>query len=151
MMLFDLAIYTPTPVATPPALDTPVSALWTFLPIGFVVTILVETPVLLLGLPQKVTIKQRLLCGLWLNACSYPIVVLVLPMLMADYSRTQYLWVAETFAPVAECLLFWLAFRGRIALNTAEWSISFLTIVVANLASFGVGEVLNFYGWFGLL
>ncbi len=27
----------------------------------------------------------------------------------------------------------------------------FAAIVVANLASFGAGEVLNAYGWFGLL
>src|ERR1043165_2675270 len=137
MLLFDMAISTPAPVPTPMP-DTPISALWIFLPFGFFVTILVETPVLLFGLPQKVSIKQRLLCGVWLSACTYPIVVLVLPMMMADYSRLQYLWVAETFAPIAECLLFWLAFRSRIPLNSVEWAISFLTIVAANLASFGV-------------
>jgi hypothetical protein len=74
-----------------------------------------------------------------------------MPMLMADYPRSQYLLVAETFAPVAECTLFWLAFRGRIIMSAADWSVSFLTIIAANLASFGVGEIFNYYGWFGLL
>jgi hypothetical protein len=27
----------------------------------------------------------------------------------------------------------------------------FLAIIVANLASFGIGELLNLWGWFGLL
>lgn len=152
MFFFDSIVVTPTPAATPlTGYDTPVSALWTFLPIGYILTILVETPVLLFGLPDKVSIKQRLLCGIWLSACTYPVVVLVMPMLFEDWARWQYLLVAEIFAPVAECTLFWLAFRGRLAMSRADWSTTMLTIVVANLASFGVGEILNYYGWFGLL
>lgn len=41
-------------------------------------------------------------------------------------------------------LLFWLAFRGRGTLPSFEWIRSFVAIVVANLASFAVGELLNF-------
>lgn len=152
MFFFDMLVQTPMP--SPSAADvpdTPMSVLWWFLPIGYVVTILVETPILLLCLPTPVSTKRRLLSGVWLSACTYPIVVLVLPMLMADYSRYEYLWVAEVFAPVAECTLFWLAFRGRLAMGKEDWFTAMLTIVVANLASFGVGEILNYYGWFGLL
>src|ERR1044071_5982978 len=90
--------------------------LWLFLPVGYLVTILIETPVLLIGLPPKLSLRQKLLCGLWLTACTYPIVVLVLPTLMMEYfdlSRGVYLGVAETFAPVGECFFFWLAFRGK--------------------------------------
>lgn len=146
MFLFDLTITTPTPEA-----DTPVSALWYFLPFGYLLTILVETPVLLFGLPTKISIKQRLFSGVWLSACTYPIVVLVLPMVFADRPRWQFLTVAETFAPVAESVLFWAVFRGRIAISKLEWSISFFAIVLANLASFGIGEIFNYYAWFGLL
>jgi hypothetical protein len=126
--------------------NLPLGDLWYFLPFGYLLTILIETPILLVGLSSKLSIKQRLLCGAWLTACTYPIVVLVLPTIFLGQARWQYLAVAETFAPVAECLLFWLAFRGK----DIEWIRSSVAIVLANLASFGAGEVLNFYGWFGL-
>jgi hypothetical protein len=91
-----------------------------------------------------------MLCGIWLTACTYPIVVLVLPAIFFGMPRWQYLAVAETFAPVAECLIFWMAFRSKGLLNSAGWLRSFVVIVIANLASFGVGEILNYTGWFGL-
>ena len=150
MFLFDVALSTPTPVPSPMP-DTPVAGLWTFLPFGYLLTILVETPILVVGLSGKITLRQKLLCGAWLSACTYPIVVLVLPTILADYPRWQYLIVAETFAPVAECLLFWLAFRGKDNLNRIDWANCFIAIVVANLGSFGLGEIFNYYGWFGLL
>jgi hypothetical protein len=128
----------------------PISDLWYFLPIGYLLTVLIETPILLIGLCSKLSIRQKLLCGVWLTACTYPIVVLVLPTLFFGQSRLLYLAVAEIFAPAAECALFWLAFRGREALTSIDWFGSSLAIVVANLASFSVGEVFNYYGWFGL-
>ena len=51
---------------------------------------------------------------------------------------------AETFAPLAECVLFRLAFGGR-AISDADarpnvaWR-DYAAIVAANLASFGIGE-----------
>jgi len=74
----------------------------------------------------------------------------VLPTIFLGAPRWQYLSVAETFAPAAECLLFWLAFRAKGLLNAADWVRCFVAIVIANLASFGFGEVLNYFGWFGL-
>ncbi len=130
--------------------NAPLDRLWLFLPIGYLTTILIETPILLLLLPRKLSFKQKLLCGIWLTACTYPIVVLVLPAIFMDYSRNLYLLVAETFAPVGECLLFWLAFRGNNLLENNDWIRSFIAIILANLASFGIGEVLNYYQWFGL-
>lgn len=129
--------------------NMPIGELWKFLPFGYLVTILIETPILLLGLTKKLSIKQRLMCGVWLTACTYPIVVIVLPTLFYGYSRTSYLIVAEIFAPVAECVIFWFAFRGRDFVN-ADWIRSMIAIVIANLASFGLGEVIGYYGWFGL-
>jgi hypothetical protein len=126
--------------------NLPLGDLWYFLPFGYLLTILIETPILLLGLSSNLNFRQKLLCGVWLTACTYPIVVLVLPTIFYDEPRWLYLVVAETFAPFAECLLFWLAFRGR----EIEWLRSLAAIVIANLASFGVGEILNYSRWFGL-
>ena len=104
--------------------------LWRFLPIGYLFTIAIETPILLFGLSRHHSIKRRLLSGIWLTACTYPIVVLVLPLLFVNQSRAVFLLVAETFAPVAECLLFWSAFGKE-----TKWR-DFAVIVLANLASF---------------
>ncbi|MEO8572740.1 MAG: hypothetical protein ABI481_02135 [Pyrinomonadaceae bacterium] len=129
----------------------PIGDLWFFLPFGYIVTILIETPILVLGLPRKLTVRQKLLCGVWLTACTYPIVVLVLPSIFFGAPRWEYLAVAETFAPVGECFIFWLAFRTRELLHTRDWIRSFVIIVIANIGSFSVGEILNYFGWFGLL
>ena len=130
--------------------NLPIRDLWAFLPIGYLFTIAIETPVLVVGLSRKVSLKQKLWCGAWLTACTYPIVVLVLPAIFFGQSRALYLTIAETFAPVGECLLFWLAFRGKSLLETSDWVRCFIAIIIANLASFAGGEVLNYYGWFGL-
>ena len=145
MFLFNDIGFVPEPGPT-------MNYLWLFLPVGYLVTILIETPILVAGLSPKLTLKQKLLCGIWLTACTYPIVVLVLPTLMLEYletSRGLYLAVAETFAPAGECLFFWLAFRVKGVLKKNDWIRCFCVIVIANLASFGIGEVLNYYGWFG--
>jgi len=126
------------------------SDLWRFLPFGYLFTILIETPVLLVGLSKRHSIKRRIIAGVWLTACTYPIVVLVLPPLFASTTRTAYLIVAETFAPVAECILFWLAYGERNELGTRSMWRDFAAIIIANLASFLLGEVVNAYGWFGL-
>jgi len=110
--------------------------LWRFLPIGYLFTIAIETPILLIGLSRHHPIKRRLLSGIWLTACTYPIVVLVLPLLLVNYSRTFYLLSAETFAPLAECLMFWLAFGKE-----TRWR-DFGVIVVANVSSFLIGTLI---------
>jgi len=128
----------------------PFAELWRFLPVGYLFTIAIETPVLLLGLPTRITIRQRAWLGAWLTACTYPVVILVLPALFFGRSRAAYLFVAETFAPVAECALFWLAFRREKEMTTSDWLRSMIVIVIANLASFGIGEIMNANAWFGL-
>ena len=125
--------------------------LWRFLPLGYLLSILIETPVLLIGLSRRHPTKRKLFAGVWLTACTYPIVVLVMPLALASFSRAKYLVVAETFAPVAECILFWLAYGGREHVGKASMWRDFGAIIVANLASFLGGEILNAYGWFGLL
>lgn len=126
------------------------SELWHFFLYGYLFSILIETPILLIGLSERHSIKRRLWAGVWLTACTYPIVVLVLPLALAHFSRAFYLVVAETFAPVAECILFWLAYGETEQVGKASMWRDFGAIVLANLASFLGGEVLNSYGWFGL-
>jgi hypothetical protein len=117
--------------------------LWAFLPLGYLLTILVETPVLLVGLSARHPLRRRLFAGAWLTACTYPVVVLVLPpLLVRGDDRTLYLWAAETFAPLAECALFWAAFGERSEWGKRSMWRDFAAIVLANLASFGAGEVL---------
>jgi hypothetical protein len=127
------------------------SELWRFLPFGYLFSILIETPILLIGLSPRHGLPRRLFAGVWLTACTYPIVTLVLPLLFVNSSRTLYLIIAETFAPVAECLLFWAAFGNEEEVGKRSMWRDFAAIVVANLASFLGGEALNAYHWFGLL
>ncbi len=113
--------------------------------VGYALTVLVETAVLWVGLSARHAPRVRLFAGLWLTACTYPVVWLVLPAFFAD--RTLYLIVAETFAPVAECVIFWAAFvRGQPA-NRAATVRDLVAITLANLASFGVGELLKELEW----
>lgn len=124
--------------------------LWIFLPLGYLVTVVIETPILVVGLSRQHPVKRRLLAGVWLTACTYPVVILVLPLLFAPESRTAYLVVAETFAPIAECILFWVAFGRQEFLGGRSMWRDFAAIIAANLASFGLGELLNAWRWFGL-
>jgi hypothetical protein len=145
MFLFDLI---DEPVGTMQQL--PMRDLFFFLPFGYIFTILIETPVLLFAMSRKVAMRQRLWLGVWLTACTYPIVILFLPAIFYGSSRALYLLVAETFAPVAECALFWLAYRSRQDFAVRDWIQCFIAITVANLASFGLGEVLNYFQWLGI-
>lgn len=114
--------------------------LWAFFPIGYLTTVLIETPVLLVGLSPPHSLARRLIAGVWLTACTYPIVILVLPLVFpADDQRTVYLVVAETFAPLAECLLFAAAFHLGSTQSKLSRLRDYAAITLANLASFGLG------------
>ena len=123
------------------------SYLWSFLFKGYCITIMIEIPVLLIGLSCSHKLKNRLFAGFWLTACTYPIVILVLPVLFSiELSNTRYIWyliVAETFAPIAECVLFRFVYH-----QTPEWMGEELrksrwrdygVIVFANITSFSIG------------
>ena len=114
-------------------------SLWLFLPLGYLLTVSIETPILLLGLSKRHSLGARFFAGLWLTACTYPIVVLVLPMCLAEAPRPTYLALAESFAPVAECLLFWAAFGSRQQLGRPSMGRDFAAIILANLTSWLVG------------
>ncbi len=117
---------------------------WSVLLKYYLLTVCIETPILLLGLSPRHSFGRRLFCGVWLNACSYPIVGLVLPLLIdinMEGQRNWYLLIAETFAPVVECALFWAAFGMREEWGRRSMWRDFAVITVANLASFLPAEI----------
>lgn len=124
------------------------SYLWLMLA-GYAVTVAVEGAVLVALLSRRHSLGVRLFSAAWLTACTYPVVWLVLPPLFEQ--RWPYLLVAETFAPVAECALFWFAFVRHREPDRRATARDFAAIVTANLASFGVGELLRVAGWYDVL
>jgi hypothetical protein len=122
--------------------------LWRLLPLGYCLSVALETPVLLFGLAPRHPIGRKLLCGLWLTACTYPIVILVLPALiwrpLGPSGYWPYVVVAELFAPLAECALFWLAFwrtahSSQPQQDRRDLFRDMLAIIAANLCSFLIG------------
>jgi hypothetical protein len=112
--------------------------------IFYLITVGVELPVLLIGLSRRHPLRHRIFAGFWLTACTYPIVWLVLPeMINRKEYNGLYLAVAETFAPLAECVLFWFMFgKAEPRTQGAFWR-DMIAITIANLASFGVGVLIN--------
>lgn len=115
-----------------------VEELWTFLPRGYLLTILIEIPILLFGLSPSHPLSRRLIAGCWLTACTYPVVILVLPWTVGvRWGHLAYLVVAETFASIAECLLFRAAFPIPTSRDAAIRDMA--AIMAANIASFVIG------------
>jgi hypothetical protein len=115
---------------------------WRFLIIGYLLSVAIETPVLLIGLSPRHPFSRRLFAGFWLTACTYPIVVLVLPQVFdIEKQRFLYLLVGESIAHFGECALFWMAFGTKE--EWLRWSMwrDLGTVFLANLASFTAGEV----------
>lgn len=118
--------------------------------LSYVLTAIVETAVLLALLSRRHSLRDKLFAGIWLSAVTYPVVWLVLPPLFE--ARWLYVLIAETFAPVAECALFWFAFIRPRSRDPSATTRDLAAIVLANLASFGLGEViraLDGYRWLG--
>jgi hypothetical protein len=119
-------------------MDLTPAELWAFLPRGYLLTVLIETPILLIGLSSTHPISRRVIAGLWLTACTYPIVVLVLPLTVGpSLGYFGYLVIAESFAPLAECLLFRAAYPVPASRSASIQDI--LVIIAANLGSFVIG------------
>jgi hypothetical protein len=115
--------------------------LWRFLPVGYLVTVLLELPVLVGFLSRGHPMRRRLGAGVWLTACTYPVVVLVLPILIPS-PRWLYVLVAELLAPGAECALFSSAFHIGRNVSRRDRFRDWAAIIAANLLSFVVGGVL---------
>lgn len=113
----------------------------------YLFTIVVESSVLLVLLSRRHPIPRKLLAGVWLTACTYPVVWYVIPFVFDPViDRLWYLIAAETFAPLAECLIFWVAFVRGLPSDRGQMLRDMGAVVLANLASFGVGELLNYSG-----
>ena len=110
----------------------------------YLLTLACETPVLLVGLSARHSMRNRLFAAIWLNACSYPVVFFVLPEFFpGPEDELRYLVVAEIFAPVSECLLSWAAFIRGLPKDCRATLRDMVVVVLANLTSFGVGEILE--------
>lgn len=117
-----------------------IGTLWLLLICGYLLTILIEIPILILGLPRKFAVKDTIVNGLLLTAITYPVVVLVLPAIftgMGVENRVLFLAVAESFAPITEVLFFRYLIDQPLA---ARLDREAAVIVVANLTSFLLGE-----------
>lgn len=117
--------------------------------IGYLLTVIVETLVLAIGLSKRNSITVRLFAGTWLTACTYPAVNMIIPILFKS-TDLYFAEVAtsETFAAVAECALFWAAFSRHGEPERRSMRQDFATITLANLASFSFGELLIIMGFF---
>lgn len=119
--------------------------LWRFLPLGYAMTVAIELPILWFALSRRHAPRVRLTAGFWLTAVTYPIVVVVMPLLLWPVvSHEAYLAIAETFAPAAECLLFYLAYLQSLPSDVRSTRRDFAAITVANLASFGLAELYRY-------
>jgi hypothetical protein len=112
---------------------------------GYLTTIAIETPVLCIGLSPRHSVLRRIVAGIWLTACSYPIVMLFLPHFINPANRLLFLGVAETFAPISECIIFWMMFGSREEFGKRSMYRDFAVIVLANLMSFGFGQIFSQY------
>lgn len=112
-------------------------------------TIAIETVVLAVLLSPRHGWHVRLFAGVWLSGCTLPVVWLVLPdVLPAALSWAQVVAVAEVFAPLAECGLFWWACIRPRPQDTRATARDWIAIVTANLASFMTGVMA--WRWLGL-
>lgn len=115
---------------------TPYGA-WLFFVVGYVATISVELPVLYFGLTGRHSTSDRFMFAFMLTAFTYPIVILVMPMLLNPFGRLAYVVIAEVFAPLAEVALFRFVDDRKIISRLDRDAVF---IVVANMLSFLLGQ-----------
>jgi hypothetical protein len=115
-----------------------------FFLVAFAITIGVEAPVLLVGLSSRHKLAVRLFAAVWLTACTYPLLALVLPVLMNPHRFPLiYMTVGESFVVVAEITLFWLTFIAPSPWGNNGMARDIAAITSANIASFGLGLLLS--------
>ena len=110
-----------------------------FLLVAGIITIVIEGTVLWFGLGRRYSAGEKLFFAVWLTATTYPVVVLVLPSFMSTTQpSSSYLLAAESFAIVTEGTLFTI---GSAYLEKSVYFKELGVIVIANLISFGCGEL----------
>lgn len=103
---------------------------------AFVVTVLVEAPIVVVLLRRFEPASSRLLAlALFANLVSHPAVWFIFsqPLLIGT---AEYAVVVETWAVAIEAVFYWLVVRG----TPARWAIG--ASLVANAASFLLGRLL---------
>ncbi len=110
--------------------------------VGYILSLVVELPVLILALSASYKLIEKVLAGLWLTACTYPAV----SWLFSGFIQEPVLltFVREAYAAFGEAFLFWLAFvklAGRTCLRR-----DILVVILANVLSFLFGELLKSTG-----
>jgi hypothetical protein len=109
---------------------------------SYLITIAIEAPILWVALAPVHRWPSRLFAGVWLTACTYPLLGLVLPLALDPHTqRGWYALVGETLVPLAECLLFWVAFIQHRQLPRRVVVRDMAAIVLANLVSYGLPEL----------
>lgn len=112
--------------------------------VGYLLGVTIETPVLLVTLSSVHSKRRKFLSGIWLTACTYPFVAVAIPYLIDPTAHgILYKAVAEIFAPLAECGLFWFAYKKSTHWTKGKLCQDICAIVFANLTSFGAGELIT--------
>jgi hypothetical protein len=115
---------------------------------GYLLSVALETPVLLVGLSRWHSLRRKLFAGFWLTALSYPVVTIAFPRLIDPMiNPLGFTVLAEVFAPAIECAAFWYAYQFRKQNTTISWRRDCIAIIMANLFSFAVGEMLKASGF----
>ena len=106
-------------------------------------TVLIEGAVLWAALDPMHDRRTKLLAAWWLSSCTLPIVQFVFPLLaQIGWPRWAWITAAEIFAPAAECALFALLVSAQSGDTRRASPRDMGAIVLANLSSFGFGELL---------
>lgn len=116
---------------------------------GYLTTVSVEVPILLVLLSARHGVKRTIVAALWITLCSYPLVVLTLPSFFPPTrSRLLYYAAAESTAITIEVVLFLCVFGqpGGSRNLTPQRGRDCFAIILANASSFLVGEALSFRG-----
>lgn len=104
---------------------------------AFVLTVLVETPIVLAGFRDAgVALPRLVLLLLFANLATHQAVWFVFTQLFLVGSAA-YVVAAETWAPAAEAVFYWALLPGVPARRVAA------VAVAANVASFVVGRAVN--------
>ncbi len=107
--------------------------------LGLCSTLLIETLILYFGLGKEYDGRSKVLIGCLLSLATFPIVNLLIPIwLNPETMLFAYCWISETFAFLAECLLFVFIFSKKRS-TKSQLAVNCAIIFLANVASFTYG------------
>lgn len=115
--------------------------IWLFLAIGYLATVTIEIPVLILCMSPEIANRQKVELGLLLTAFSYPVVILVLPLVLSAChigKPTHQIAIIECYAALAEVALFRFCMHQKL-LSRPDRNAA--AVVLANVCSFTIGAL----------